>query len=305
MRSLYLHDTAYREGALNRWDEIVQEGPDMIIVGDINKFGYESIPYRRMLQAAAESPAFDGQIIFSPQKERLLTAGIGSSYICATSEQQFSGEAQTSILDEIDTRLQGALQECGNSCSSLASRLHLSDETTMSWSFVFDMERSLSSEVFSQHFHWYSERGEQRRKCGSEHNDRRYIIGSVTEMAAQMYLSTTLQHLHEKVGSPFIQRFRSCAPVYEKAFSRRHPFRACFSCPVKEKACCDFPNVGWNPPSSPGQSLSDPELKNVVDKFREGDGLEFCYAGTGANGAFIDLEGMVKFDYDRRRLQSF
>lgn len=201
-------------------------------------------------------------------------------HICATSEQQFSGEAKTSILDEIDTRLQGALQECGNSCSSLASRLHLSDETTMSWSFVFDMERSLSSEVFSQHFHWYSERGEQRRKCGSEHNDRRYIIGSVTEMAAQMYLSTTLQHLHEKVGSPFIQRFRSCAPVCEKAFSRRHPFRACFSFPVKEKACCDFPNVGWNPPSSPGQSLSDPELKNVVDKFREGDGLEFCYAGT-------------------------
>ena len=135
MRSLYFHDSAYREGALNRWDEIIQEGPDMIMVGDVNKFNYNTIPYRQMLQAAAKSPVFDGQIIFSPQKERLLTAGIGSSYLCATSEQQFSGKALTSILDEIDTRLQGALQECGNSCSSLASRLHLSDETTMSWSF--------------------------------------------------------------------------------------------------------------------------------------------------------------------------
>ena len=275
----------------------------MILVGDVNKFNYNTIPYRRMLQAAAESPAFDGQIIFSPQKERLLTSGVGSSYLCASADQ-FPDKPPTAILEEMDTRLQDALRECGESCSNLASRLHLSDETTMSWSFVFDMERSLSSEVFSQHFHWYSKRGEPRRQCGSEHNDRRYIIGSVTEMAAQMYLSTTLQHLHEKFGSPFIQRFRSCASVYEKAFARRHPFRACFSCPVK--ACCEFPNVGWIPPSSPGQSLSDPELRNVVDTFRDGDGLEFCYAGTGAtNAPFIEIEGMDKFDYDRRRLQSF
>ena len=75
-RNNYVYDRTYRESALNRWNEIVREGPDMILIGDVNKYNYDTIPYTQMLQAAAESPAFDGQIIFSPQKERMLTTGI-------------------------------------------------------------------------------------------------------------------------------------------------------------------------------------------------------------------------------------
>jgi len=288
-RTVYMRDKVFKEESLNRWSELLNEGPDLIVIGDINQNSYYDPFLVDMMKAVADTPSFDGVVAISPQKARLLNGGIGSSYICLPDEMQrlsdVAVEAAPSIAESIRAIVNKFVDDCGDSCSTVADRLVIADESMMSWSFIFDTEDLMSNPQFSQHFHAYTRDAVPRPPCGSVHSDRRYVVGSVTEMSAHMYLTATLSRLVGQMGNNFEQRKRSSCklkenkafPNFEKEIATAHRFKACFSCPVK--ACCDFPNTGWLPARTPYQSLSDPELKNTVKHVRDGVN-EFCYDGS-------------------------
>ena len=287
-----MNDQVFKEESLNRWSELLNEGPDLIVLGDINdKTGYNAPYLVEMIKAVADTPSFDGVIAVSPSKDRLLSKGIGLSNICLPDEMQrmsdIAVEAAPSIAEGVRATVNKFLVDCGDWCVTrhVADRFVVADESMMSWSFFFDTERLMSDTLFSQHYHAYTPEAVPRPPCGSVHSDRRYVVGSVTEMAAHMYLTTILSRLVGRMGKNFEQRKRSSCklkqdkalPHFETDMARAHRFKACFSCPVK--ACCDFPNTGWLPARTPNQSLSDPELKNKELHFADGDN-EFCYDGT-------------------------
>jgi len=288
LRSVYMYDQAFKEESLNRWSEILNEGPDLIVHGDISSWSYNAPYLVEMIKAVADTPSFDGVIAIAPQKDRMLNGGIGGSYICLPDEMEkmsdVAVEAAPSVVEGVRATFNKFLEDCGDSCSTVADKFVVADEAMMSWSFFFDTERLMSETQFSQHYHAYTTEAVPRPPCGSVHSDRRYVVGSVTEMAAHMYLTTTLSRLVGRMGKDFEQRKRSSCklkqneafPHFETDMAKTHRFKACFSCPVS--SCCAFPNTGWLPARTPKQSLSDPELKNKKS-FGDGDN-EFCYDGT-------------------------
>lgn len=155
----------------------------------------------------------------------------------------------------------------------------------MAWALLNDMERPMSSTMASQHFHSYLSQAKSRPQCGTKHSDRRYIIGSVTEMSAQMYLGTVLSHLNGvfQLDNPLI--WDNLDPLCDESFdevelARKHPFRSCFTCP---NTIISTPGENpWKPPSTPEATLSSLPLANEIQDFRTigdllGKDMAFCY----------------------------
>ena len=103
---VYMKDQVFKEESLNRWSELLNEGPDLIVLGDINdKTGYNAPYLVEMIKAVADTPSFDGVIAVSPSKDRLLSKGIGLSNICLPDEMQrmsdIAVEAAPSIAEGV------------------------------------------------------------------------------------------------------------------------------------------------------------------------------------------------------------
>jgi len=287
MRATYIdRDPVFREEILKRFTEIVHEGPDLIVLGDIFEGNYNVVPYNELIDVMASAPEFDGQLVVSPQKQHLKSAGIGSNYLCKTNAENAAIVATSgaqSIAESTRQQINGHLAMCGDTCSHMVDRILVAEENEMSWPFIFNTERPMSDTVFSQHYHAYHKSGVPKPKCGSVHSDRRYVVGSVTEMAAQMYLSTTISRLATETGIETLHKW-GCGnyidrlPHFEKDFATTHPFRACFSCPTIGMVRVGLANSIWKPPFSPPQTLSDRTLNNKEVKFSDGDN-EFCYEG--------------------------
>ena len=292
-RMTYNKDDTFRETSLNTWKEILEQGPDTVVVGELNDMSYLITPFTEMIEIAADIPTFKGNIVYSPQKPRFFSGGIGNSFVCRKDlpevNQLFADRDTSSdsnpptMVDFARESVNKVLKQCGDRCSDIEKRIIVSEETTMAWSFIMDTEHPMSSTTFSQHYHVYTESAFPRRACGSSYSNRRYVVGSVTEMSAAMHLSTTLDRLYNEMGKKLSDRqHRSKCDLFESEeqeveLASTHKFKACFSCP--KKACCDFPNTRWLPAMIPGQSLSDPILKNTVPYFHHGD-MEFCYDGS-------------------------
>ena len=259
----------------DRWKELLSEGPDLMVLGleghsntpdDLR--AYDLATYQIVEAAAATN--FTGLIAINPTKKRILNGGIKNAYECS------SGGIRSSI-ENVRSSLLKALGRC-EICRDLdKNRFVVSDELLMGWSFLFNMERPMSDEIASQHFHRYVTDALPRPSCGSKHTNRRYVIGAVTEMAAQIYLGTVLSRLNKELGISIQDESShdhlTTTEDWEFSLGETHPFRACFTCP--------YSALPWKPPTSPSATLSDETLANAIETF---DASRFDFAPSTSRG---------------------
>ena len=259
----------------DRWNELFSEGPDLVVVGleghsntpeDLRAYGLAT---SQIVEATAATN-FTGLVAINPTKKRILNGGIKNAYECS------SGGIRSSI-ENVRISLLKAFSRC-EICRYLdKSRFVVSDELLMGWSFLFNMERPMSDEMASQHFHRYVSEALPRPTFGSDHTNRRYVIGAVTEMAAQIYLGTVLSGLSKDLGISLqheSSRDQSTTTEdWEVSFAETQPFRACFTCP--------YSALPWKPPTSPSATLSHKALANTMENFDES---RFIFATSASRG---------------------
>ena len=243
-----------------------------MIVGDVNKINLATIPYKSMVESVI-STQYQGIVVMAPQMERIKTGGIGNSFFCDGIDGQTTMDSYRSLSGDIRHSLDEAVQgcnkicsidtnnrsksQCHEYCSKMRDNIFVADFSKLSWSFAHDTERLMSNSHLSQHYHAYSTSlsGHPKPLCGSEHSNRRYVLGSVVEMTSQIYLGTILNHLAERTNLAMnLYRSRSCdshpslpESPNEIDLASRYPFRACFTCPLNTVTH----QYTWIPPSPP------------------------------------------------------
>jgi len=124
----------------------------------------------------------------------------------------------------------------------------------------------------------YVRDGIEKPMCGSQHSKKHFVVGAVVEMSAQIGLNTVFSRLLDRMGaaarSSSSSSYATCPEISDQdaeiEFSKQHPFRSCFSCPIS--ACCP-----WKPPEEhPPHTLSAVVLNNTVSRFGDGN-MMFCY----------------------------
>ena len=264
-----------------RWKELLSEGPDLMVLG---LEGHSNTPddlrtydlVTSQIVEAAAATNFTGLVAINPTKKRILNGGIKNAYECS------SGDIRSSI-ENVRFSLSKAFSRCKRCIDLDKNRFVVSDELLMGWSFLFNMERPMSDEIASQHFHRYVSDALPQPSCGSKHTNRRYVIGAVTEMSAHIYLGTVLSRLNKDLGiSIQDESLDVCNQIttteeWEVSFAKNHPFRACFTCP--------YSALPWKPPTSPISTLSDEILANTMDTF---DASRFNFAPSASRGREVE-----------------
>lgn len=304
---LHIHADKPRwiNAAKRRWDELLSEGPDLVIFGvETNDNGPDETMrlYNRVTSQIVEAAAttqFRGLVAINPTKARIKNGGIKTAY------EYMSGEPRSSV-DNIRRSLDNAFDQC-KSCEGIArENIIIPDELIMGWSFLFDMERPMSDMLASQHFHRYATKAVPQSGCGSRYTNKRYVIGAVVEMASQIYLGVVLSHIRGEMGisEPEESSLIRCSTdqnadgdAWEVSLASRHPFRSCFTCPLSV--------LPWKPPLSPESTLSDIPLKNIVENFDEiGRGFAFAFGNrnddANPNAAFCYDHDPKPINSDRR-----
>ena len=136
----------FEQAVARRWTQLMSEGPDLLIVEE-ESFG-SSLAMQQIVHSLEENVHFDGLVAMWIGRERFLSGGIRRAYQCQGSS------LPTYHLKAERNKLANALKDCkASERERVRKTIIISDELTMRWSFVFDMERNMSSKTASQHFH--------------------------------------------------------------------------------------------------------------------------------------------------------
>ena len=225
----------YAEGAEHRLTQVISENPDLIYL-EINDNDNERtiVPVVDLVFNVLKRSTFSGRIALAFQKPRLKTGSIHLCYPPAFNKSSSSGSADCHGV------VRDRIQAHEHSSPALTGRVLHVDEDIMSWSFMFDMERSLSDTKASQHFHYYDNNARSSR----------HVYGAVPEMSGQIFLNLLMEQLGTDGGAPTSQT----SPSQDKDV-----LQFCFECPEDMgMGAGSCPNTTWGVPiAHPVHTLTD------------------------------------------------
>jgi hypothetical protein len=260
--------TSYGVQAETRMCELLGEGgagPDVVVLNVILPKVHELASFA--VEIMAKVPRWKGKMVLSAQKNRFLNGGIKMDHVF---DREHGRNVHSSMTEAGPGAIANALSTCGVRCRHISpGQLSINDQQIMAWSFVFDMENSMSDTHASQHFHYLAPNKHTnirpsvdtgyddtllRMQAGicsewhdTPHQDTRIVYGAVVEMDAR----TMLKHLMDNAGvinDPNVHIAKAQSMCATNEPPKVH-IRVCADCP--ETACCP-----WVPPASNPVSIS-------------------------------------------------
>jgi hypothetical protein len=142
------------------------EGPDLIVVESPTQTSTPTA-MQQIVDSVAGAPQFDGQVVLLIGMNRFLSGGLKAAYECSHQHPPSKPTYQlTTETDKLSRMLAAACaMTSAAECARVNSSIVIADDQTMSWAFVFDMEREMKSTTASQHFH----NVRSLRLCSSSH----------------------------------------------------------------------------------------------------------------------------------------
>jgi hypothetical protein len=295
-RMVYMDREYYGPQLQMRFEEIIQEGPDMIVV-EVNfqhNFYILKVFTAMVVTALKHNPNWRGTLVLSYQKMRFNSGGIKSAFdnTMSYSSSKIFESAIMSTKRHIQTELSNCA-ECSHMTQSNAigtdkARIIFGDELLMAWAFVFDMEVPMSSKSTAQHFHYYKAekgiRSDFGGICGERNRDGRIVFGAVPEMASIMYLHMLLKFTG--VGQASLTTDSSiCSHAQRLPNTQSKNMHAPL---VTTAVCADCPlylsvpgkEFRWEPPKSNPYSITDIHKGGInisTTKELRNLGMQECY----------------------------